>query len=498
MTSQNISPRNLWFSVAFLLAVMLLSGSFQRGMAQTNTFPDTGNAGVGTLSPASILTIQTTGPDSGATKYLRVKNTSSYTGVLLDPGQAGDAGWLLMGGYPSAGDFTIREFNVANYLTIKKTTGYVGIGITAPNYKLDVQGGQINSSGGLCIAGVCKTDWSQVTAFSSVTAGTSNVALVVGTGGSLTASGAGTINATTLGGGTFAAPGAIGATTPGTGTFTTITATNGASISNLSASNLASGMVAIGRLGTGTPDVTKFLRGDNSWAAVQTAFSNLTAGTNTGALIVGTGGSLTTSGSGTINATSLGGTTFAAPGAIGATTRGTGAFSTLGVNTGAPSSYKLDVNGTAHVSGDITVDGNIAAKYQDVAEWVPASEKLAAGTVVVLDATKPNQVTSSTIAYDTRVAGVVSEQPGIALGESGVGKVLVATTGRVKVKVDATKSRINIGDLLVTSEIPGVAMKSEPINLGGVQIHRPGTLIGKALEPLEKGKGEILVLLSLQ
>jgi hypothetical protein len=26
----------------------------------------------------------------------------------------------------------------------------------------------------------------------------------------------------------------------------------------------------------------------------------------------------------------------------------------------------------------------------------------------------------------------------------------------------------------------------------------PGTLIGKALEPLEKGKGEILVLLSLQ
>jgi len=29
-------------------------------------------------------------------------------------------------------------------------------------------------------------------------------------------------------------------------------------------------------------------------------------------------------------------------------------------------------------------------------------------------------------------------------------------------------------------------------------MHRPGTLIGKALEPLEKGQGEILVLLSLQ
>ncbi len=42
------------------------------------------------------------------------------------------------------------------------------------------------------------------------------------------------------------------------------------------------------------------------------------------------------------------------------------------------------------------------------------------------------------------------------------------------------------------------AMKSEPINIGGVQLHRPGTLIGKALEPLEKGSGRILVLLSLQ
>jgi hypothetical protein len=29
-------------------------------------------------------------------------------------------------------------------------------------------------------------------------------------------------------------------------------------------------------------------------------------------------------------------------------------------------------------------------------------------------------------------------------------------------------------------------------------MHRPGTIIGKALEPLDNGVGEILVLLSLQ
>lgn len=133
-----------------------------------------------------------------------------------------------------------------------------------------------------------------------------------------------------------------------------------------------------------------------------------------------------------------------------------------------------------------------------MAEWVESSQALGAGTVVVLDHTKSNQVIASSEAYDTRVAGVISLRPGLTLGEEGAGKVLVATTGRVKMKVDASGARIHVGDLLVTSDREGVAMKSQPIKIGGVRIHRPGTLIGKALEPLEKGTGEILVLLSLQ
>jgi hypothetical protein len=163
----------------------------------------------------------------------------------------------------------------------------------------------------------------------------------------------------------------------------------------------------------------------------------------------------------------------------------------IGIGTTTPST-KL------HVAGSITVDGNINAKYQDVAEWVPSTHALPAGTVVTLDPTKSNHVEASSLAYDTRVAGVISVQPGIALGEKGDNKVLVATTGRVRVKVDATRAPIRIGDLLVTGDTSGVAMKSEPIRIGGRQMHSPGTLIGKALEPLEKGRGEILVLLSLQ
>jgi hypothetical protein len=151
-----------------------------------------------------------------------------------------------------------------------------------------------------------------------------------------------------------------------------------------------------------------------------------------------------------------------------------------------------------HVVGNIQVDGNIAAKYQDVAEWVPAASKLDPGTVVILGGAKPNEVTASEKAYDTRVAGVVSDKPGLILGEGGENQVKVAHIGRVKVKVDANYGPVQIGDLLVTSATPGYAMRSQPVLIGNATIHQPGTLIGKALEPLDNGQGEVLVLLTLQ
>ena len=176
----------------------------------------------------------------------------------------------------------------------------------------------------------------------------------------------------------------------------------------------------------------------------------------------------------------------------------TGATSTGALTVSGPITSGPITSGTIIVSGDISATGTIFAKYQDVAEWVPARVAMAIGTVVVVDPGESNQVMPSAQAYDTRVAGVISQRPGVILGEGGDGKVMVATSGRVRVKVDATSGAIKIGDLLVTSDREGVAMRSRPLDLGGTPIHRPGTLIGKALEPLEKGVGEILVLLSLQ
>jgi len=161
-------------------------------------------------------------------------------------------------------------------------------------------------------------------------------------------------------------------------------------------------------------------------------------------------------------------------------------------------STNLTLNGTTNVVGDLVVSGNVAAKYQDVAEWVDASEDLAAGTVVVIDAEAYNRVRAASDAYDTGVAGAVSLQPGLILGESGVGRVLVAQSGRVRINVDANYGAIRPGDILVTSPTSGHAMRSTPMEIGDGAFHRPGTVLGKALEPLEEGLGEILVLLTLQ
>jgi hypothetical protein len=168
----------------------------------------------------------------------------------------------------------------------------------------------------------------------------------------------------------------------------------------------------------------------------------------------------------------------------------------VGIGTAEPTKT-LHVEGDAYVSGTLS-GGNIQASYQDLAEWVPVSSDLSPGTVVVLDPQRNNAVIPSTRAYDTSVAGVISARPGIRLGIPGTDKELVATTGRVRVRVDASAGPIAIGDLLVSSGRPGVAMRSSPMRLGDEAVHRPGTIIGKALEPLASGEGEILVLLSLQ
>ena len=68
----------------------------------------------------------------------------------------------------------------------------------------------------------------------------------------------------------------------------------------------------------------------------------------------------------------------------------------------------------------------------------------------------------------------------------------LAVVGIVPCKVSTENGPVARGDLLVTSSLPGYAMK------GTNRRRMLGAVVGKALEPLEKGSGVIQVLVTLQ
>jgi len=110
-----------------------------------------------------------------------------------------------------------------------------------------------------------------------------------------------------------------------------------------------------------------------------------------------------------------------------------------------------------------------SAQYADLAEKYLPDSDYGPGTVLIFGGNK--EVTLSTEANDRKVAGVVSTNPAHMMNAGLDGGVYVALTGRVPCKVVGT---IRKGDLIVTSNIPGVAMANNDPKMG--------TVIGKALE----------------
>ena len=135
----------------------------------------------------------------------------------------------------------------------------------------------------------------------------------------------------------------------------------------------------------------------------------------------------------------------------------------------------------------------------DLAELFRVSEdKTEPGTLLIIDAANPGQLTISTNAYDTKVAGIVSGagnvKPGLTLHQEGVmeGDTEVAIAGRVYVKAIGSNGSIKPGDLLTTSDRPGYAMKATDPD------RSHGAVIGKAMTALDHGEGLVLVLVNLQ
>jgi hypothetical protein len=142
-------------------------------------------------------------------------------------------------------------------------------------------------------------------------------------------------------------------------------------------------------------------------------------------------------------------------------------------------------------TGNVYADGSFTGGGADVAERIDVTEAVEPGDVVEIDPDNPGKFRKAREALSTRVAGVISTAPGVVLGnksaEHNDARPILALAGRVPVKATAKYGAIAVGDLLVSSPIPGYAMKCPD------KTQCIGAVIGKALEPLAEGSGLIEV-----
>lgn len=135
-------------------------------------------------------------------------------------------------------------------------------------------------------------------------------------------------------------------------------------------------------------------------------------------------------------------------------------------------------NGTGNIGSSVGYFNTVFAKatsaqYADVAERYVADRSYEPGTVLEIGGIL--EVTETTAAASTKIAGIVSTAPAVIMNsaENSETAVTVALLGRVPCKVVGPISR---GDLLCSSDEPGHAQALS------ADRYQPGCVIGKALE----------------
>lgn len=158
----------------------------------------------------------------------------------------------------------------------------------------------------------------------------------------------------------------------------------------------------------------------------------------------------------------------------------------LNVNNNAQAIRNAGTNGVGNIGASGATFNTIFAQattalYADLAEKYLADAEYTPGTVVHFGGEK--EVSICNVDMCSRVAGVVSTQPGYVMNEglSGEHVVTLALTGRVPTKVYGP---IHKGDLMVSAGDGHARAESLP---------QVGTVIGKALENFDGQAGVIEV-----
>lgn len=182
----------------------------------------------------------------------------------------------------------------------------------------------------------------------------------------------------------------------------------------------------------------------------------------------------------------------------------------VGIGTSSPGSA-LEVNGNVKLSSGsgasmTFADGTVQSTAWsgtlcggDYAETVDAAGERASyepGDVLVISEGATDDISKSAKPYSPLVAGIYSTKPGVVgrrqTGERRDREIPMAMVGIVPTKVSAENGSIKKGDLLVTSSMPGYAMK------GTDRTRMLGAVVGKALGNLDSNTGVIEVLVTLQ
>ncbi|MEK7224494.1 MAG: hypothetical protein AAB221_02280, partial [Bacteroidota bacterium] len=153
-------------------------------------------------------------------------------------------------------------------------------------------------------------------------------------------------------------------------------------------------------------------------------------------------------------------------------------------------------NGQIFANGGFTVGGADVAEYFE-AEGLRSSYE--PGDVLVISQTSDRKIEKSSAPYSTLVSGVYATKPGMTLTERNATEgtfddmVPMGVIGVIPTKVCLEGGAIKRGDLLVTSSIPGVAMKADPEKV------KVGQVLGKALQDFNANEiGKINVLVSVK
>jgi len=180
--------------------------------------------------------------------------------------------------------------------------------------------------------------------------------------------------------------------------------------------------------------------------------------------------------------------------------------SCISLRGGSPlsSTISIDANWNGSGRGRIQTDEIQIMGGADISENFAVAEtessaEVRPGMLVSIDEKEPGQLQVTQQATDKKVVGVVSGangvKTGLFMGQKGSiadGEHPIALMGRVYVLADASYGKIEPGDLLTSSPVPGHAMRVKKAKKA------QGAIVGKAMSALEEGQGYVLVLISLQ